>query len=121
MIDRLVALARRFQQDAQVILDLLLPDIFFQAARAQAALDGLLFFAHLRRDEAVAHGDSPALLKLVFYDFVHVLYQSCEHRSINYSFLLSPRHPVVPVAGRSRPSVLASTAYQPQATICPLI
>src|SRR5579859_1705205 len=69
VIDRFVALARRFQQDAQIILDLLLPDIFRQAARAQTALDGLLFFTHLRRDEAVAHM-LLLLLKLVFYNFL---------------------------------------------------
>ncbi len=48
MIDGLFAAARRLQQDAEVILDLLLPDIFSQATGPQTALDHLLFLGHFR-------------------------------------------------------------------------
>src|SRR5579871_1970427 len=55
MIDRLLAAASRFQQDTQVVLDLLLPDVFGQAVRAQTALDHLLLLGQFRRNESVAH------------------------------------------------------------------
>src|SRR5579875_360113 len=55
MIDGLAALERGLQQNIKIFFNLLLSNIFGQAARAKASLDGLFFFTHLWGDETVGH------------------------------------------------------------------
>ena len=50
VVERFLALPRRFDEDRQLAADLLLPDVFVEEARAQRALDHFLLHAgHLGR------------------------------------------------------------------------